>query len=102
MIDADMAFHRAIYVASRNPLIEPSAYVHWHHIQRAMGAVLQRSVLRSTVWDEHAASAQAIAAGGITFALADAGLGGPLGEPRLVDLEQPIAAVVVHTPSSSR
>jgi len=63
MIDADVAFHRAIYVASRNPLIEPSAHVHWHHIQRAMGAVLQRSALRSTVWDEHTAIAEAIAAG---------------------------------------
>ena len=63
MIDADVAFHRAIYAASRNPLIEPSAHVHWHHIQRAMGAVLQRSALRSTVWDEHTAIAEAIAAG---------------------------------------
>jgi len=63
MIDADVAFHRAIYAASRNPLIEPSAHVHWHHIQRAMGAVLQRSALRATVWDEHAAIAEAIAAG---------------------------------------
>ena len=63
MIDADVAFHRAIYEASRNPLIEPSAHVHWHHIQRAMGAVLQRSALRATVWDEHAAIAEAIAAG---------------------------------------
>lgn len=63
MIDADVAFHQAIYAASRNPLIEPSAHVHWHHIQRAMGAVLQRSALRATVWDEHAAIAQAIAAG---------------------------------------
>jgi DNA-binding GntR family transcriptional regulator len=63
MIEADVAFHRAIYAASRNPLIEPSAHVHWHHIRRAMGAVLQRSALRATVWDEHAAIAEAIRAG---------------------------------------
>jgi DNA-binding GntR family transcriptional regulator len=63
LIEADVAFHRAIYAASRNPLIEPSAYVHWHHIQRAMGAVLQRSALRATVWDEHAGIAEAIRAG---------------------------------------
>ena len=68
LIDADLAFHRAIYAASRNPLIEPSAHVHWHHIQRAMGAVLQRSALRATVWDEHEAIAQAIAAGDATAA----------------------------------
>ncbi len=63
MIDADIAFHNAIYVASGNPLIESSALLHWQHIRRAMGAVLQRSALRETVWDEHEAIAAAIAAG---------------------------------------
>jgi DNA-binding GntR family transcriptional regulator len=63
MIDADIAFHGAIYAASGNPLIEPSAQVHWQHIRRAMGAVLQRTSLRETVWDEHEAIAAAIAAG---------------------------------------
>ncbi len=63
MIDADLAFHRAIYAASGNPLIEPSAHLHWRHIRRAMGAVLQRSVMRDTVWDEHEAIALAIGAG---------------------------------------
>ena len=41
MIDADIAFHNAIYAASGNPLIAESASRHWHHIQRAMGGVLQ-------------------------------------------------------------
>ncbi len=50
MIEADVAFHNAIYAASRNPLIEPSAHVHWRHIRRAMGAVLQKSALRVAVW----------------------------------------------------
>jgi len=63
MIDADMAFHQAIYAASRNPLIERSAKLHWSHVRRAMGASLQRSSLRETVWDEHQAIAAAIAAG---------------------------------------
>jgi DNA-binding GntR family transcriptional regulator len=63
MIDADVAFHAAIYAASRNPLIEQSAHVHWRHIRRAMGAVLQRSALRVTVWDEHEAIAEAIRRG---------------------------------------
>jgi len=63
MIEADIAFHNAIYAASRNPLIARSAHLHWSHIRRAMGAVLQVSALRESVWDEHEAIAAAIAAG---------------------------------------
>lgn len=63
MIDADAAFHAAVYAGSRNPMIEQSARQHWCHVRRAMGAVLQNSELRSSVWDEHAAIAGAIAAG---------------------------------------
>ena len=43
MIDADLAFHDAIYAASGNPLIEQSAHQHWRHLRRVMGAVLQQS-----------------------------------------------------------
>jgi DNA-binding GntR family transcriptional regulator len=63
MMDADMAFHTAIYQAANNPLIEQSAQLHWRHIRRAMGALLQSAGLREAVWDEHEAIAQAIAAG---------------------------------------
>jgi DNA-binding GntR family transcriptional regulator len=63
MVDADLAFHRAIYQASGNPLIEGSAMLHWCHIRRAMGEALQTSPLRATVWDEHAAMCHAIAQG---------------------------------------
>lgn len=63
MIQADLAFHKAIYVASGNPLIEQSIQLHWHHLKRVMGAVLQSSRQRQSVWDEHEAIAQAIAAG---------------------------------------
>lgn len=63
MIDADLAFHHAIYEASQNPLIEQSAQQHWRHLRRVMGAVLQQSKQRETVWDEHEAIARAIAAG---------------------------------------
>ncbi len=62
MIEADMAFHNAIYSAANNPLIEQSAQLHWRHIRRAMGAVLQSVQLREAVWDEHEAIAHAIAA----------------------------------------
>lgn len=63
MIEADAAFHNAVYTAAGNPLILRSAHLHWAHIRRAMGAVLQASTMRESVWDEHQAIADAIAAG---------------------------------------
>jgi DNA-binding GntR family transcriptional regulator len=63
MLLADVRFHSAIYQASGNPLIEQSAQLHWAHIRRAMGAVLQVSSMRASIWDEHEAIAQAIARG---------------------------------------
>ncbi|SRR5258706_660189 len=63
MIDADIAFHNAIYQASGNPLIAESAQLHWVHLRRVMGAVLQSSGQRDSIWDEHAAIAEAIGAG---------------------------------------
>ena len=59
LIDADIAFHSAIYEASENPLIAKSAHLHWAHLRRVMGAVLQ-STQRSAIWDEHQAIADAI------------------------------------------
>lgn len=63
MIDADLAFHGALYAAAGNPLIEQSAQLHWRHLKRVMGAVLQQARQREAVWDEHQAIADAIAAG---------------------------------------
>ena len=63
MMTADAAFHTAIYAASGNPLIAQTAQTHWHHIRRAMGAVLQLSTMRESIWDEHEAIANAIAYG---------------------------------------
>ena len=63
MIEADAAFHIAVYAASGNPLIARSAHLNWAHIRRAMGASLQHATLRDSVWDEHETIAQAIAAG---------------------------------------
>jgi len=63
MIDADLAFHQAIYEAAGNPLIGASAQLHWRHLKRVMGAVLQEMRQREAVWDEHQAIADAIAAG---------------------------------------
>ena len=41
MIDADIAFHNAVYQASGNSLIADSAHLHWVHLRRVMGEVLQ-------------------------------------------------------------
>ena len=68
MMTADAAFHTAIYVASGNPLIAQTAQTHWHHIRRAMGAVLQVSTMRESIWDEHEAIAKAIERGDATQA----------------------------------
>jgi DNA-binding GntR family transcriptional regulator len=63
IIDADLAFHNAIYAASGNPLIAESAARYWVHLRRVMGAVHRASRHRATIWDEHEAIAKAIAAG---------------------------------------
>ncbi len=63
MMTADAAFHNVIYAASGNPLIAQTAQTHWHHIRRAMGAVLQLATMRESIWDEHEAIAKAIARG---------------------------------------
>jgi DNA-binding GntR family transcriptional regulator len=63
MIDADLAFHRAIYCAAQNPLLLQSAERHWSHIRRVMGAVLQSVDTRAAIWDQHEAMLDAISAG---------------------------------------
>ena len=68
MMTADAAFHSAIYAASGNPLIAQTAQTHWHHIRRAMGAVLQVCTMRESIWDEHEAITKAIARGDTTKA----------------------------------
>ena len=70
MIEADIAFHNAISAASGNPLIAQSTQLHWVHLRRVMGAVLQSSPQRGAIWDEHAAIAAAIAAGDAKRAIA--------------------------------
>lgn len=63
MIDADLAFHCAIYRASGNPMLEQAAQLHWAHLRRIMGSVLHATHQRQTIWDEHQAIADAIAQG---------------------------------------
>jgi DNA-binding GntR family transcriptional regulator len=63
LVEADIAFHNAIYEASGNTLIAESANRHWAHIRRAMISVLFTVGVRESVWDEHAAILDAISAG---------------------------------------
>lgn len=68
MIDADMAFHTAIYDASGTPLIAQRDQVYWVHLRRAMGAVLQSSEQREAIWNEQESITGAIAAGDVATA----------------------------------
>ena len=97
MIDADLAFHRALYQASANPLIEQSALLHWQHIRRAMGEALQHATLREPVWDEHAAIAEAVREGDV--ARAEALMRDHSAQAGLY-LSQQIGAAA-HTPNNS-
>jgi DNA-binding GntR family transcriptional regulator len=63
MIEADLAFHRAIYEASGNPFIARSAEPLWVHLSRAMGAVLRHAAQRDALWAEHERIVRAIARG---------------------------------------
>jgi DNA-binding GntR family transcriptional regulator len=63
MIEADEAFHRAIYEASGNPFILQSAARHWPHIRRVMGLAVGEPDNRDPVWDEHESILRAINAG---------------------------------------
>lgn len=69
MIDADEAFHKAIYKASGNPLIALTAEIHWAHLRRVMGALLQSEDQRMSVWDEHEKLADAIETGDVKIAV---------------------------------
>ena len=70
LIEADTAFHKAIYEASGNPYIVETAMLHWIHLRRVMGAVHQRQLGRDGIWDEHAAIVQAIHDGNADLAAA--------------------------------
>ena len=63
MIAGDVAFHAFVYEASGNPMIGPTAEVHWRFLRRVMGEVLRRSAPPSTIWQQHRDILDAIVAG---------------------------------------
>ena len=63
-IAADMAFHSFLYEVSGNPLIGETTAPHWHYLRRVMGEVLRDDEkIPGSIWDEHAAILNAVAAG---------------------------------------
>jgi len=52
-IQADVAFHTALYRLSGNHAIEDTVAAQWPHLKRSMGAVLDDPEQRPLVWAEH-------------------------------------------------
>jgi DNA-binding GntR family transcriptional regulator len=52
-IEADVAFHTALYRLSGNRAIEETVAAQWPHLKRSMGAVLGDPEQRPLVWAEH-------------------------------------------------
>lgn len=63
LTSADMAFHMWIYEAAENPLLAEMLRLYWHHLRRAMVAVVGPSHDRNRVWDEHEDILNALLAG---------------------------------------
>ncbi|HYZ40746.1 MAG TPA: GntR family transcriptional regulator [Stellaceae bacterium] len=52
-IQADVAFHTALYRLSGNRAIEDTVAAQWPHLKRSMGVVLEDAEQRPLVWAEH-------------------------------------------------
>jgi DNA-binding GntR family transcriptional regulator len=52
-IEADVAFHTALYQLSGNRAIEDTVAAQWPHLKRSMAAVLDDPEQRPLVWAEH-------------------------------------------------
>jgi DNA-binding GntR family transcriptional regulator len=63
LVQLDVAFHRALYEISGNPVIEETIGPQWAHMRRSMAYVLSRPGYPMTVWEEHTAIAERVFAG---------------------------------------
>jgi DNA-binding GntR family transcriptional regulator len=63
MIAQDVAFHAFVYEASGNPMIGPTAEIHWRFLRRVMGEVLRRSEPPAIIWQQHRDILDAVVAG---------------------------------------
>ena len=62
-IQADVAFHTALYRLSGNRAIEDTVTAQWPHLKRSMGAVLDDPEQRPRVWAEHREILRGVLAG---------------------------------------
>jgi DNA-binding GntR family transcriptional regulator len=62
-IQADVAFHTALYRLSGNRAIEDTVAAQWPHLKRSMGAVLDDPEQRPRVWAEHREILRCVLAG---------------------------------------
>jgi DNA-binding GntR family transcriptional regulator len=62
-IQADVAFHTALYRLSGNRAIEDTVTAQWPHLKRSMGAVLDDPKQRPLVWAEHREILRCVLAG---------------------------------------
>ena len=63
MVEADVAFHSALYVLSGNPEIATTITDQWLQFRRAMAVVLDDPAHKARIWTEHAEISEAIKAG---------------------------------------
>lgn len=63
LVEADVAFHQAVYDLSDNPAIPETLAGQWPHLRRSMAAVLDADSYRRRAWSEHAEIARLILAG---------------------------------------
>ncbi len=63
MIAHDVAFHAFVYAASGNPMIAPTAEIHWRFLRRVMGEILRHSAPPPSIWRQHREILAAIVAG---------------------------------------
>jgi DNA-binding GntR family transcriptional regulator len=67
-IQADVAFHIALYRLSGNSAIEDTVAAQWPHFKRSMGVVLEDPEQRPLVWREHEEIMKLVLAGDATAA----------------------------------
>lgn len=68
LVEADIAFHQAIYRLADNPFLREASAAVWRQSRRVMHAVLETREIRAAVWDEHAEIARAIRTGDVAAA----------------------------------
>lgn len=95
MIVSDLAFHTFVYEASGNPLLAPTAALHWRQLRRVMGEVLRHAEPPETIWRQHAAILDAIVRGDAKRAEAEAIAHVGTAAERLERVLQPLVTATV-------